>query len=97
MVITYEMRKRLRTNDAQSQVQAIEQRIKDLKTEEEAITKVCTQLAQVLCANAISPVNDDILEYIQQCIRVEEYRSTHNGPVIHVKWIFFGKEWKLFK
>jgi hypothetical protein len=82
MHITYEFRKFMTnidmnsSNNAQTPLQAIDQRIKDLKAEEEEIIKVCTQLTQFLRANALNPVNDDILEYIQHFIREEQIKRS---------------------
>jgi hypothetical protein len=66
-------------NNVQSPVEMIEQRIKDLKAEQEAIIKVCTQLTQFLRVNSLNPVNDDIIEYIQHFIREE--RTKKNAGV----------------
>jgi uncharacterized protein YgbK (DUF1537 family) len=79
--VTYEFRKfqvqvNLKTSSkVQSPVEAINQRIKDLKAEQEAIIKVCTQLTQFLRVNALNPVNDDIIEYIQHFIREEQTKK----------------------
>jgi len=62
-------------NNVQSPVEMIEQRIKDLKAEQEAIIKVCTQLTQFLRVNSLNPVNDDIIEYIQHFIREEKTKK----------------------
>ena len=69
-----------KNNSTQSPLEAIEQRIKDLRAEEDAIIKVCTQLTQFLRVNALNPVNDDILEYIQHFIR-EEQTKKNNGAL----------------
>lgn len=91
MHITYEFQKFLANinmntgNNSQSTIDAIEKRIKDLKEEEQAIIKVCTQLTQFLRANALNPVNDDILDYIQHFIREEQIKKnagTQNQGVI---------------
>jgi hypothetical protein len=63
------------SNNSQSLIDAIEKHIKDLKAEEEAIMKVCAQLTQFLSVNALSPLNDDILEYIQHFIREEQLKK----------------------
>ncbi len=63
------------SNGKKSPIETIEKRIKDLKEEQEAIIKVCTQLTQFLRANALNPVNDDILEYIQHFIREEQTKK----------------------
>ncbi|CAF1121731.1 unnamed protein product [Rotaria sordida] len=82
MHITYEVRKFITNiemnskNKIQSPIDGIEQRIKDLKTEQEAIIKVCTQLTQFLRANALNPINDDILEYIEHFIREEKTKKS---------------------
>ncbi|CAF3475891.1 unnamed protein product [Rotaria sp. Silwood2] len=39
------------------------------------IIKVCTQLTQFLRVNALNPVNDDILEYIEHFIREEKTKK----------------------
>jgi hypothetical protein len=62
-------------NNVQSPVEMIEQRIKDLKAEQEAIIEVCTKLTQFLRVNALNPVNDDIIEYIQHFIREEKTKK----------------------
>ncbi|CAF3719844.1 unnamed protein product [Rotaria sp. Silwood1] len=91
MHITYEVRKFITNiemnsqNKIQSPLDGIEQRIKDLKTEQEAIIKVCTQLTQFLRVNALNPVNDDILEYIEHFIREEKLKKSagvQNSSVI---------------
>ncbi len=82
MHITYEFQKFMTdvnistSNNSQSVIAAIEKHIKDLKTEEEAIVKVCTQLTQFLRANALNPLNDDILDYIQHFIREEQLKKS---------------------
>ncbi|CAF4550329.1 unnamed protein product, partial [Rotaria sp. Silwood2] len=82
MYITYEVRKFITNivtnskNITQSPIDGIEQLIKDLKEEQEAIIKVCTQLGQFLRANALSPVNDNILEYIEDFIREEKTKRS---------------------
>jgi hypothetical protein len=82
MHITYEFQKFMTdvnistSNNSQWVIAAIEKHIKDLKTEEEAIVKVCTQLTQFLRANALNPVNDDILDYIQHFIREEQLKKS---------------------
>jgi hypothetical protein len=67
------------SNNAKSPIETIEKRINDLKEEQEAIIKVSTQLTQFLHENALTPVNDDILEYIQHFIREEQMKK--NGGV----------------
>ncbi|CAF2766525.1 unnamed protein product [Rotaria sp. Silwood2] len=81
MHITYEVRKFITNivmnskNITQSPIDGIDQRIKNLKEEQEAIIKVCTQLTQFLRVNALNPVNDDILEYIEHFIREEKTKK----------------------
>jgi hypothetical protein len=85
MHITYEFRKFMTdfglnaSNKAKSPLEMIEQRINDLRTEEKEIIKVCTQLTQFLRVNALNPINDDILDYIQHFIREE--RTKRNSGV----------------
>ncbi len=62
-------------NNSQSPIEGIGKRIKDLKEEQEAIIKVYTQLTEFVRANALNPVNDDILEYIQHFIREEQIKK----------------------
>ena len=62
-------------NNTQSSVEAVDKRIADLKDELEQIKKVCAKLTQFLQANALNPVNDDIVEYIQHFIREEQIKK----------------------
>lgn len=56
----------------------IDKRIADLKNEEEAIRRTCVQLTLFLKANAITPFNDDMLEYLKHFIS-EEKRKQGEG------------------
>ena len=82
MHITYEF-ERFTTNvkmgsrkSTQSQLNAVENRIKDLTYEQEQIKNVCAQLSQFLKANALNPVNDDIIQYIEHFIREEQIKKS---------------------
>lgn len=90
MHITYEFQ-RFRTNvkmnsgkTAQSQIDAIENHIRDLTSEQEQMKKVCAQLSQFLQANALNPVNDDFIEYIEHFIREEEIKKNGGAQNEHV-------------
>lgn len=82
MHITYEFQ-RFTTNvnmgsekSTQSQLDAVENRIKALTNEQEQIKKVCAQLSQFLQTNALNPVNDDIIQYIEHFIREEQIKKS---------------------
>ena len=91
MHITYEFQKFMinvemgTVNNTQSSLEAIEKRIQDLKNEQKEIKKVCAKLTQFLQANALNPVNDDIVEYIEHFIREEQIKKSagaNNDSVI---------------
>ena len=91
MHITYEYHKFMSDvqlnsgGNNQSAIKAVEQRIKDLKFEQEQIIKVCSQLTEFLRVNALNPINDDMLEYIEHFIREERLKKSagaHNESVI---------------
>lgn len=86
MHINYEIRKFItnisinKDNDKQqSPINALEQRIRDLKEEQAAIVSVCSHLSQFLFENALNPVNDDILEYIDYFIREAKMKKNNGG------------------
>ena len=56
----------------------IDKRVSDLKNEEAAIRRICVQLTLFLKANAITPFNDDMLEYLKHFIG-EEKRKQGEG------------------
>ena len=87
MHITYEIRKFMTDIDlnnskyaGRSHVEIIEQLVTDLKTEETTIMKVCSKLTQFLRVNSLSPINDDIFEYLNICLR-EEQNKKSNGAL----------------
>ena len=63
----------------------IDKRITDLREEAAKIQDVYKKLAGFLHANAILPINDDIVEYLRYFIREEQMKQSagaHNGEVI---------------
>lgn len=91
MHITYEFQKFMininlgTENSVQSQLEVVEKRIHDLTNEQNQIRQVCAQLSQFLRANALNPVNDDILQYIEHFIREEQIKrnaGAQNDDVI---------------
>jgi hypothetical protein len=58
----------------------IDKRISDLRDEKTQIETVYKKLAKFLHANAILPLNDDILEYIRHFIREEQMKK--NADVV---------------
>ncbi len=54
----------------------IDQRISDLREEKRQIQNVYRQLVQFLHANAILPINDDFLDYLQYFIREEQMKQS---------------------
>jgi vacuolar-type H+-ATPase subunit F/Vma7 len=58
----------------------IDKRISDLRDEKTQIEGVYKKLAKFLHANAILPINDDILEYIRHFIREEQMKK--NADVV---------------
>ncbi|UJR14421.1 hypothetical protein I4U23_001418 [Adineta vaga] len=92
MHVMYEVRKFMTDIDisssktVQSPLEAIQKRIQDLENEQVEIIKVCTQLTQFLRVNALNPINDDIIEYIQHFIREEQTKrnaGAQNDDVIN--------------
>ena len=72
-------------NNTLNPLEAIEKRIKDLTGEREEIIKVCSRLTQFIQENALNPVNDDILVYIEHFIQEEQTkknRGAQNDGVI---------------
>jgi effector-binding domain-containing protein len=63
----------------------IDKRISDLRNEKRQIEDVYKKLAQFLHANAILPINDDFLDYLQYFIREEQMKQNagaHNTELI---------------
>lgn len=73
MHITYELRKFISKISINSST-VVDQRLKSLKAEKDAILEVCSKLAYFIRMNSINPVNDDILAYIQHFIREEKQK-----------------------
>jgi hypothetical protein len=63
-------------SSSRSSLASIDQRISALRQEEASILRVCSQLAQFVKQNSLTPYNDDILEYIRYYIREEEMKRT---------------------
>lgn len=66
-------------------LRGIDQRITDLREEAAKIQDVYKKLAGFLHANAILPINDDILEYLRYFIREEQLKQSagaRNADVI---------------
>lgn len=81
MHVTYKFKKQLvylEIDDRQASssvhniISSVDQRISDLKTEETIIRHICTKLVLFLKANSITPINEDIVEYINHFIREEK-------------------------
>ena len=74
------------SNNLDQWISSIDQRIASLKHEQTAMLEVCTKLSQFLRANAITPFNDDIVEYIRHFIREEQMKrnsGAQNSEVIN--------------
>jgi hypothetical protein len=56
----------------------IDKRITDLRREEVSIRGICVQLSQFLKANAITPVNDDMIEYLRLFLNEERQKQVAN-------------------
>jgi hypothetical protein len=54
----------------------IDKRITDLRNEKRQIEEVYKKLAQFLHANAILPINDDLVDYLQYFIREEQMKQS---------------------
>ena len=57
----------------------IEQRINDLREEQRKMQDVYKKLVCFLCANALLPVNDDFLDYLEYFIREEQTMRNSGG------------------
>lgn len=78
MHITYELRKTISKITVGDKV-VVDQRLQSLKSEKEAILRVCGQLAHFIRTNSMNPVNDDIFEYIQHFIREEKQKKNQGA------------------
>jgi hypothetical protein len=76
--ITYEYETKLACLEGQSSLADIDKRISDLREEKRIIEDVYKKLAKFLHANAILPINDDIIEYLRHFMREEEMNKNAN-------------------
>ncbi|CAF3545228.1 unnamed protein product [Rotaria sp. Silwood1] len=84
--ITYEYETQLTCLNKSSSLSDIDQRLRDLRFEKTEIENVYKKLAKFLHANAILPINDDILEYLRHFIREEQMKKNsggQNNDIIH--------------
>ena len=56
----------------------IDKRITDLRREVRSIRQICVKLSQFLKANAITPINDDMLEYLRHFLNEEQQKRAAN-------------------
>ena len=56
----------------------IDRRIADLRKEQQSIRQICAKLSRFLKANAITPVNDDMIEYLRLFLNEEQQKQTSN-------------------
>jgi hypothetical protein len=70
--ITYEYQTNLTHLSAHSSLSDIDKRISDLREEKAKMEDVYKKLSKFLHANAILPINDDIIEYLRHFIREQE-------------------------
>ncbi|CAF3385692.1 unnamed protein product [Rotaria sp. Silwood2] len=83
--ITYEYETNVRRLTEASSLSDIDKRISDLKDEKSKIEDVYKKLSKFLHANAILPLNDDILEYLKLFIKEEQMKKNagnQNNDVI---------------
>ncbi|CAF4223693.1 unnamed protein product, partial [Rotaria sordida] len=83
--ITYEYETNVRRLTEASSLSDIDKRISDLKDEKSKIEDVYKKLSKFLHANAILPLNDDILEYLRLFIKEEQMKKNagnQNNDVI---------------
>lgn len=101
--ITYENETNLTHVTANASLSDIDQLITSLRKEQEQIRDVYRKLARFLHANAILPLNDDIIEYLKQFIREEQMKQSagaKNSDVIDNLQIImkdYENEIQLFK
>ncbi|CAF1038121.1 unnamed protein product [Didymodactylos carnosus] len=81
----------------------LQQRITDLKTEQQKITEVCAKLSIFLYANSITPYNDDLIEYVNHLLREEKdkraYGSNNQDVINGLQTMVnaYEKEIKIYK
>ncbi|CAF4687965.1 unnamed protein product, partial [Rotaria sp. Silwood2] len=101
--ITYEYQTKLTHLNENASLNDIDKYITSLRNEQEQIKDVYKKLAKFLHANAILPLNEDIVEYLQQFIREEQMKNSagaRNSDVIDVLQKMMDdhkKEMELFK
>ncbi|CAF4497369.1 unnamed protein product, partial [Rotaria magnacalcarata] len=101
--ITYEYQTNLTHLNKNASLSDIDEYITSLRNEQEQIKDVYKKLAKFLHANAILPLNEDILEYLQQFIHEEKMKNNagaRNTDVIDALQKMMDdhkKEMELFK
>jgi hypothetical protein len=83
--ITYEYQTNVTRLNEKSSLTDIDKRLTDLRNEKAQIEDVYKKLSKFLYANAILPLNDDLLEYLKHFIRDEQMKRNaggHNNDVI---------------
>jgi hypothetical protein len=95
MHVTYEFKKRLTyieidenpsSRSSETIISHIDQRIAQLKQEQDIIRHICAKLTLFLRVNSINPTNEDVIEYINHFIREEKQKlnaGANNEQVIH--------------
>lgn len=89
--------------DEKCSLSDIDQRVSDLREEKRKIEDVYKKLSKFLCANAILPLNDDILEYLKHFLKEEQMKGTsgrQNNDIIQgIEKMMndYEEEMKLFK
>jgi hypothetical protein len=73
--ITYEYETNLTHLDENCSLEDIDKRITDLRNEKLEIEDVYKKLSKFLHANAILPLNDEILEYLKHFIQEEQMKT----------------------
>jgi len=76
--ITYEYVTNLTHLNEKCSLTDIDKRISDLRNEKTQIEDVYKQLSKFLCANAILPLNDEILGYLRYFIRDEQMKKNND-------------------
>ena len=78
--ITYEcITKPVHIRSSTGNLSNIDQRIRDLREEQRKIQSVYQKLVRFLYVNALLPVNDDFLEYLEYFIREQQTISNSGG------------------
>jgi hypothetical protein len=83
MHVTYEFKKRLTyieidenpsSRSSETILSHIDQRIAQLKQEQDIIRHICAKLTLFLRVNSINPTNEDVIEYIEHFIQEEKQK-----------------------